>query len=352
MRTLPLALSSLTGAVLGAALVTFNGTPSGNVLQMRAEHSGILAQVGNQAITLRDTEQAAALPLYQLDQQRVHLLQQTVQRLIDEELLKVEADKQGTTVPQLLQAASQSAPVARLASLPAPVKKIQPDPPHQLSGHHTLQDDQEEARIRQALLVSLRRQADIRISLPVAEPPVLSVDPDDDPSIGPSDAPVTIVEFSDFQCPYCQKSVATLKELRRLYGDKIRVVYRDYPGPNHPQAASAAEAAQCASDQGKFWEYHDVLFDHQGTGWDYGALARELGLHAGEFSSCLNTARYREEVRKDLQDGLALGIASTPTFFINGRPLVGARSLADFTALIDPLLQKAEQNSESLRARN
>lgn len=352
MRTLPLALSSLTGAILGAALVAFHGIPSGHDLQTRAERSGILAQVGNRTLTLRDAEQAAALPLYQLDQQRTHLLQQTVQHLIDEELLKTEADKHGTTVPQLLRAASQSPSVARLASLPAPVKRIQPDRPHDRSGDSTLQDDQEEARIRKALLVSLRRQTDIRMSLPVAEPPVLSVDPDDDPSIGPSDAPVTIVEFSDFQCPYCQKSVATLKELRRLYGDKIRVVYRDYPGPNHPQAASAAEAAQCAGDQGKFWEYHDALFDHQRTGWDYEALARDLELQTGEFSACVNTGRYREEVIKDLQDGLGLGIASTPTFFINGRPLVGARSLADFTMLIDPMLAKTEEHSGTLSARN
>jgi len=345
MRTLPVALSSLAGAVLGAALVTFNGTPFGNDLQARTEHSGILAQVGNRALTLRDAEQTAALPLYQLDQQRTRLLQQTVQHLIDEELLRVEADKQGTTVPQLLNTASQSPSVARLASLPAPVKRIQPGLTHDQSEHATLRDGQEEARIRQALLVSLRRQADIRLSLPVTEPPVLSVDPDDDPSIGPADAPVTIVEFSDFQCPYCQKSVATLKELRRLYGDKIRVVYRDYPGPNHPQAASAAEAAQCAGDQGKFWEYHDALFDHQatGTGWDYEALARELGLQAGDFSTCLSTGRYREEVRKDLRDGLALGIASTPTFFINGRPLVGAQPLTEFSRLIDPLLNKSHQ---------
>ncbi len=191
-------------------------------------------------------------------------------------------------------------------------------------------------------LVALRRQETIRLYLPTPKAPILSVDADDAPSVGPADAPVTIVEFSDFQCPYCQKSVAALKELRRLYGDKIRVVYRDYPGPNHPQAAPAAEAEQCAGDQGRFWEFHDLLFASQTreTGWDFDALARELVLQAGEFSTCLNTGRYREEVRKDLQDGLALGIASTPTFFINGRPLVGARPAAEFSRLIDPLLSK------------
>jgi protein-disulfide isomerase len=342
---LPFIISSLAGAILGASVVTISGTPLGKDLSARSQHSHILAQVEHRAITLREVEQAAALPLYQLDQQRTHLLQQTVQHLINEELLKTEAGKRGITVAELLSDASQSATVARLASLPAPVKLIRPDTTHDKSEDVTLRDPQEEARIRQALLVSLRRQEDIRLTLPVAEPPVLAVDTDDDPSVGPADAPITIVEFSDFQCPYCQKSGATLKEVRRLYGDKIRVVYRDYPGPNHPQAAPAAEAAQCAGDQGTFWEYHDALFNHQatGTGWDFESLARELGLQVGEFSTCLNTGRYREEVRKDLQDGLALGITSTPTFFINGRPLVGAQPLAEFSRLIDPLLSKPHQ---------
>jgi protein-disulfide isomerase len=302
----------------------------------------IVARISTRLITLQEVERTAALRLYQIEQQRSHVLREAAQQFIDQELLKAEASRKGLTVEELLSMAPQSESVARLANLPAPVK------------HHTLNrgqidahpgpahDRQEEARIRQALLVSLRRQADIRLNLPVAEPPVLTVGADDDPSIGPADAPITIVEFSDFQCPYCQKSVATLKELRRLYGDKIRVVYRDYPGPNHAQAVPAAEAAQCAGDQGKFWEFHDLLFARQTreTGWDYEAIARELGLQASEFSACLRTGRYREEVKKDLEDGLALGIASTPTFFINGRPLVGAQPIAEFSRLIDPLLGK------------
>ena len=305
----------------------------------------VVASVGSHSITLREVEQAVAMPLYQADQQRSQLLHHALQQLIDEELLKAEAARTGVTVSQLLADASQSDSIARMANLPAPVKRLSPANTGNSADLETSSDRQEQARLRQALLVALRRQETIRLNLPAPTPPILSVSADDDPAMGPADAPVTIVEFSDFQCPYCQKSVATLKELRRLYGDKIRVVYRDYPGPNHPQAAPAAEAAQCAGDQGKFWEFHDVLFARQTreTGWDFDALAREVGLHANEFSSCLSTGRYREEVRKDLQDGLALGITSTPTFFINGRPLVGAQPLAEFSRLIDPLLSKPHQ---------
>jgi len=302
--------------------------------------NGVVASIGTRSITLREVEQTVALPLYQADQQRSQLLQQALQRKIEETLLEAEASRKGVSVSELLAEASQSESIARLANLPAPVKRLSPGKTTDSRDHGASHDLQEQARIRQALLISLRRKADIRITLQAPEPPILPVSVDDDPSIGPADAPVTIVEFSDFQCPYCQQSVGVLKELRRLYGKKIRLVYRDYPGPTHPHAPRAAEAAQCAGDQGKFWEYHDLLFDRQtpGTGWDYASLASELGLHSETFSTCLISGRYREEVSKDLQDGFTLGITSTPTFFINGRPLVGARPVAAFAALIDPLL--------------
>lgn len=301
----------------------------------------VIASIGTRSITLREVEQTAALSLYQADQQRSQLLHQALQRKIEETLLAAEASRKGVSVSQLLAEASQSESVARIANLPAPVKRLSPGSTQDSPNHGASQDPQEQARIRQALLVSLRRKADIRINLPPPEPPVLLVSVDDDPSIGPVDAPVTIVEFSDFQCPYCQQSVEVLKELRRLYGERIRLVYRDYPGPNHPYAPQAAEAAQCAGEQGKYWEYHDILFDRQspGKGWDFPALATELGLQPDTFATCLNTGRYREEVAKDLQDGFTLGITSTPTFFINGRPLIGAKPIAEFQAVIDGLLK-------------
>jgi protein-disulfide isomerase len=302
----------------------------------------IVATVGTGSITLREVEQAVALPLYQADQQRSQLLYQALQQLIDDELLKTEASRKGVSVSQLLADASQSQTIARLANLPAPVKQLSRSKTRDGVELVAPGGLQEQTRFRQALLVALRRQANIHIDLPAPELPVLTVSADDDPSVGPADAPITIVEFSDFQCPYCQKSVGVLKELRHFYGEKIRIVYRDYPSPNHPYAQQAAEAAQCAGDQGKFWEYHDSLFDHQarGTGWNFIELAKEIGLRHEALATCLKTRRYREEVSKDLHDGFKLGVTSTPTFFINGRPLVGAKPFAEFQAVIDRLLKQ------------
>ncbi|MEP6960310.1 MAG: DsbA family protein [Nitrospirota bacterium] len=302
----------------------------------------VVASIGTRSITLREIEQTVALPLYQADQQRNQLLHQALQQLIDEELLKTEASRKGVTVSQLVADASQSEAIARLANLPAPVKQLSPGKARGGVALEAARDPQEQARLRQALLVALRRQSNIHIDLPTPEPPVLPVSTDGDPSVGPANAPITIVEFSDFQCPYCKLSVPLIKEILAKYPGTVKVVYRDYPGPNHPHAPQAAEAAQCAGDQGKFWEYHDRLFDRQapGTGWNFTELAKEIGLNQDAFATCLNTGRYREEVAKDLHDGFKLGVTSTPTFFINGRPLVGARPFAEFQAVIDKLLKR------------
>ena len=320
----------LTALAVGLGTVGWQLTPSGH--QIGISHQRVVASIGDRPITLDEVEHTVTLPLYLLETQRHQMLQQALQKLIDERLLQAEASRRGLSLSQLLDEASQSESIARLANLPVPIKR--------LNGHGSSPDVQEQARIRQALLVSLRRQTDIRIQMPEIKPPVLPVSTEGDRRLGPDQAPITIVEFSDFQCPYCQLSVKVLKELRQLYGDRIRLIYRDYLGPNHPYALQAAEAARCAGEQDHFWAYHDLLFDRQSPdkGWDFLSLASELGLQQNAFQDCLNSGRYRDQIGKDLEDGLKLGVMSTPTFFVNGRPLVGAQPLANFQALIDQLL--------------
>lgn len=299
----------------------------------------VVATVGRRPITLAEVEQTVALSLYQLEEQRTKLLRESTQHLIEEELLAAEAARVGVTVSDLIARGSGSEAVAKLAGLPGPVRWAgQPSEKQTLPP--SVHTPEEVSRIRQALLVQLRRNTTIHVNLPDPKRPVLNVSADDDPWTGTAQAPVTIVEFSDFGCPYCKNSVPVLKELLAKYPGKLKLVYRDFPGPNHQQALSAAQAAQCAAEQGQFWDYHDALFTRQApaTGWNFPVLAEELGLQRSVFDTCMKGNRYREEVLKDLQDGLKLGVTSTPTFFINGRPLVGARPLADFQVIIERLL--------------
>ena len=169
--------------------------------------------------------------------------------------------------------------------------------------------------------------------------PRFDIPVDDDPILGPDDAPITIIEFSDYECPYCRKfHVETFNQLIEAYPDQVRFVYRDFPlSTIHSNAIAASEAANCAHEQGVFWEYHDLLFSmQQGLSKDaYLAYAEQLNLDMTEFESCIDSRRYEDEVASDYDFAARLGIRSTPTFFINGLPLVGAQPFEVFKQVID-----------------
>lgn len=158
-----------------------------------------------------------------------------------------------------------------------------------------------------------------------------------DLSRGLAKAPVTIVEFSDFECPYCRKAQAVLGQLKTAYGDKLRFVFRHYPLPFHKLAPKASEAAMCAHEQNKFWEYHDALFaDSQSLAEEaLKELAKKVGLDAAKFDECLKSNRHAARIAADSAEGKQLGITGTPTFFVNGIKMVGAVPLDNFKEVID-----------------
>lgn len=196
-----------------------------------------------------------------------------------------------------------------------------------------MQQQSEDAR--QALIGRLKQKTAVQILL---EPPRTDVTvAADDPARGPSGAPVEIVEFSDFQCPFCARATPTIDRIMADYGDRVRLVYRDYPLPNHSNARAAAEAAQCANDQGKFWPYHDVLFANQSrlAVDQLKQYSTDLALNTPQFVACLDGGKYRDEVEQDLKEGGTFGVSATPTFFINGRMLAGALPYEAFRRIID-----------------
>ncbi len=161
---------------------------------------------------------------------------------------------------------------------------------------------------------------------------------DDDPSIGPADAEIVIIEFSDFQCPYCKKwHDEVFEQLLDEYPKQIRFVYRDFPLGGHPEAIPAAVAANCANEQGKYWEYHTALFSYEYElgGEAYIQYASETGLDVGDFTQCIDENRYYDEVIKDFEFAANLGVRATPTFFVNGIPIEGALPFESFKQLID-----------------
>jgi protein-disulfide isomerase len=171
---------------------------------------------------------------------------------------------------------------------------------------------------------------------------VLTVHPDD-PAIGPETAKVTIIEAGCFACPFTKQAVPTIKQVISYYGDRVRFIYKDFPmSSSHPGAQEAAEASHCAREQGKYWEYFDLLFDNQGkTSFDdLIGFARQLNLDESQFSECLTTHKYKAKVDADFSEGFKIGIYGTPTFFINDQVVVGPKSFNEFKTIIDSELAK------------
>ncbi len=201
------------------------------------------------------------------------------------------------------------------------------------------------AQRRAEYVKALRTKAHVRIGL---EPPRIDVTAGDGVAKGSGGAPVTIVEYSDFQCPYCAQMASTLRRISARYGDQVRFVYRDYPLPSHKDAPKAAEAASCAREHDKFWEMHDALFANQNAlaVADLKRYAAQLGLDTAAFAECLDSGRQEQSWRESKELADEYGVSSTPTLFVNGRVVNGAYPFEFFDQVIEEELLRAGGGKE------
>lgn len=197
------------------------------------------------------------------------------------------------------------------------------------------------------IMARVEKENQVEWKMPAPVLPRLDISADDDPVLGDADAPVTIVEFSDFECPYCARVAVTVHDLVEHNKGKVRVVFRDFPLSFHKQAKVAAHAANCANAQGRFWQFHDQVFKNQETegGLSEKALktyARVAGTDGEKFDACLaDPSLYAKELEKDMADGESYGVQGTPTFFINGRLFSGEPTADGFQGAIDAALAEA-----------
>ena len=344
-RILKLSMSvSREQLVLGVVSVVSCALPMLACAQPQGDND-TAARVGDTVITLGDVEDAwrrdDAASRMRMLQQLYDTRRQALERMIGEHLIEREADARAMTREELLE--------AELPSRTQPIGDQEVELIYQRNqnafGGRTLEQMRpemlaflEQQRPTQALhqfMDELRSAAtDVVVLL---DPPRQDIDVlPEDPSRGPADAPIVLVEFSDFQCPYCQQATETIARIVEQYGDQVRFIYKDYPLPNHAEAFKAAEAGNCANDQGMFWELHDKMFQTQ-DGLDVAALktyAIELGLDAEVFSTCLDEGQHAERVEGDLAVGREYGVSSTPTIFINGRTVMGAVPFETFDEII------------------
>ena len=300
----------------------------------------VVARVGGCAITAAEVQAAAARRLIDVDTRAHAIKRQALLELVEAELLKQEAARRGTTVEALLK--------AEVEARASPVRDWDIAAYHaahaeDLAGRGEADAQAEAARrVREeriaqrrfGFLAELRARTVPTVTLP---PPRIAVESAGAPSRGPADAPVTIVEFSEFQCPFCRRVVPTLREVEARYRGRVRFVFRHFPLDRHKDAPKAAEAVECARDQGRFWEMHDFLFDHAEklSVADLKGHARAVGLDGAAFDACLDSGREEGRWRRDLADAQSYGASGTPMFFINGRLLVGAQPYAAFARVID-----------------
>ncbi len=308
-----------------------------------------LAEVDGVAITAGEVEQAIGAPLRTLEEQVYNLKRQKLEALIADRLLAQEAAKRGLTVQGLLDA-EVTAKVAAVTD--QEVENFYQVNKAQIKGEEASAREQIRAYLlnqrvmaqRQAYVQSLRSQAKIVVHLEA--PPIFRVElsVDGAPFKGPVAAPVTLVEFTDFHCPFCKQVQRTLDQLLAKYDGKVKLVYRDFPIDQlHPQARRAHEAARCAHEQGKFWPYHDLLYANapKASPDDLKQYAGEVGLDLPAFEQCLGSRKYQAAIQTDIDEGSRAGVTGTPAFFINGRLLSGAQPLDSFVPLIEQELARA-----------
>lgn len=305
-----------------------------------------VAVVAGQPILQSELDTAVKSTMMALQNQEFQIRSKALEDLIRQRVVEAEAKKQGITVEQLyakevdariptpIDAEVYAYYLGVRSQINKPFKEVRAQLQTNLKALEIQQ-------MRNDYVDYLRGQSEIAVMF---QPPRVGVDYDRDRLRGDAKAPVTIVEFADYQCPYCEKAEASLRELLAKYPGKVSVAFRDFPLTSiHPYAQKASEAARCAGKQGKFWEYHDSLFDAQAKLDEPGLQAQShtLALDEKAFASCLASGEFAKEVARDREDGKKAGVSSTPGFFINGIFLNGAQPAAEFEKIIDSELRSA-----------
>ena len=328
------AVSATAGPATAAAVPSSRVSPT-------VSGVGVVAEVNGGPILDSELEQRVAGRLTRLRQEEYEIRKQVLDELIAERLVTAEAARRKVSPEDLLRQEVD----AKTPALPADrLQLIYEQNKERFAGQSR---EQALAKIREVLgerAKATRRaayEAELRAGARVAvrlEAPRVAIEiPKGAPSTGPASAPVTIVEFTDYQCPYCHRAQTVIDEVLSRYPGKVRLVHLDFPLDGHPGATPAARAARCAGEQGKFWEYHRSLMTAPGAldDADLKNRAASLRLSASSFGRCLSSDRHDAAIQASLEQGEGLGVTGTPAYFVNGRMLSGARPLEDFTQIID-----------------
>jgi protein-disulfide isomerase len=355
MKRLLFAVVPAAALVFGCTNPKPSGTPGAETKAAATaeDPNAVVATVNGQNITLGELDKDIKGKLRSMEQEHreqvYKLREQGLEAMVVKRLMEAEAKKRGMSEEDVIKAEVESKvqePTDAEAKaffdqnssrMPpgADFEQMKPRIKQFLMG-------QKQQQAMMAFFDKLKADAKVETKLEPPEAPAVEVAATG-PAKGPANAPVTIVEFSDFQCPFCSRANATVDQVMKAYGDKVRLVFRDYPLPFHENAQKAAEASHCAEEQGKFWEMYDKLFSNQQAlkVEDLKKYAGQLGLDQKKFDECLDSGKMAAAVKKNADDGAEAGVEGTPAFFINGHLISGAQPFEEFKRVIDKELTKA-----------
>lgn len=327
-----------------AAQVKVLGKPSAPA-STAADRARVLATVNDKQITMGDIENSLRPLIFNVQEQIYALRKQDLELKINDTLLSQEAQKKGVTTRALLET-EVNAKVPRVTD--AEAQAFYNENKDRISGDFAQTKAQivqymQERKEQEATLAfagQLRRASTIQTNLTAPESPAFAIATDDQPVKGTANALVTIVAFTDFECPSCARQHPVLDQIVNEFGDRVRLVVRDFPLSQHANARKAAEAAEAAREQGKYWEYATVLFRNQSAlGVDkLKQYASDLGLDRARFDASLDSGKFADKVQRDLVDGRKLGVSGTPTLYINGKR-VSDNSYATLKSAIEAALK-------------
>lgn len=315
-----------------------------------------VAEVAGQPIYEGDFSPSVQMGLRHIHDEEYKLKKQAIEAMMSEKILENEAKKRNTTVEKLLETEVDSkVPDPTPDDVAAYYKDHQSqigksfDDVKLMLGPALKGMEVQRARQKYAKDLLVQAEADNEAVL-LLHPPTVNVSVDPGRVRGNENAPVTIVEFADFGCPYCRQAESTISRVLTKYPQEVRFAYRDYPVTSlHPNAEIAAEASRCAADQGKYWQFHDFLFANPDKQSQAGLMQEADALHLDDkkFNACLASGQYKPQIQQDLQDGMRAGVRGTPAFFVNGVFLEGAQPLEAFDRLIkQDLAQSASGASD------
>jgi protein-disulfide isomerase len=307
----------------------------------------VVAEVGGVKLTRADLQQAEAPQLLQARYQYYQAETKALDDFIEKKLLEQKADSEHLTVDQLLERNIKSQVKDPTEDqMRVYYEGLETDQPYEAVRGKILEKIRlvRMDRARTAYLKALRAQSEVRIAL---SGPTANVNVENANWFGRKGAPVLVVEFADYECPYCQRVAPDVQKLLDQFGAKIAFTYKDFPLPMHSHAEKAAEAARCAGKQDKFWQFHDELFRSKELDVDQlKAQARSLGLDPSEFNQCLDTGAEAATVAQDRAEGLRLGLSGTPSFFVNGHYFSGALDYAALRQIVDQQLSAPGYKAE------